>query len=95
MRSGTAIGFSVILDFGFWKKEKRKEYQIRIKKTGAHMALYYVQTTYEVLQRRLATRNEHLPDGAFYISAEMLQFFIAQFEPPAESEGFEIAEVQS
>lgn len=89
------LGFSVILDFGFWKREKRREYQTRINKAGAHMVLYYVQTPYEVLQRRLETRNKKLPDGAFYISAEMLQVFVAQFEYPTEAEGFEMIEVRS
>ncbi len=93
----TQLGGSVILDFGFWKRERRRNYKTRITETGAHPVLYYIQVSDEVLQRRLEARNELLPDDddVFHITEEMLYSFIAQFEPPTEEEGFEIVEVKS
>ena len=87
------LGVNVVLDFGFWKREERLKFKNRTEEVGATPTLYFFDLLLAELQRRLAARNETLDEGTFEITPEMLETFSSWFEPPTETEGFDLIRV--
>lgn len=77
-----AAGHSVVVDSGFWKKTDRDEYKQLITNAGGIWKLVYFDAGTETLQTRLAERNLTDAETEHVITADMLDSFIAQFEPP-------------
>ncbi len=79
-------GKSVILDWGFWKKEERNRIAALVRENGGEPKLLYFNVDPQELIHRVAgrdlTKNHE-------IDAEMLDVFRAQFEEP-KGEGEEI-----
>ena len=87
-------GVSVIFDFGFWKKEARDEYKAFAEQIGATWKLLYFPVSENELKKRLEIRNKEDLDSNHFISEEMLDDFIKQFETP-QDEGEEIIKQDS
>lgn len=73
---------SVILDYGFWKKEDRNRYKQLIENYGAEYKLIYLKQNHEVLIDRINKRNEFNSTDNHIISEELLEKFKSQFEEP-------------
>ena len=88
-----ALEVNVVLDFGFWKRAERLEFQSRVRTVNAVPILYFFDLPLAELRRRLAARNEALDEGTFEVTPEMLEMFASWFEPPTEAEGFDLVRV--
>ncbi|MDL2205716.1 ATP-binding protein [Eubacteriales bacterium OttesenSCG-928-N13] len=80
------LGTSVILDFGCWAREERDDFLDRAKRLGADFKLHYMDVPYPELYRRLEARNRDLPEGVFQIPKEMMDEYVAIFQPPEPDE---------
>lgn len=81
-----ALGIDVILDFGFWGREERREFQQRSEALGAKVKWHFLVVEREELWARISKRNAALPLGTFYNSAEELESWWSLFEPPSQEE---------
>lgn len=81
---------SVILDFGFWKRDERLLIAQRVREAGGEPVLYYLEEPLPVLQERVELRNQDLPANTYEITPEMLEMFASWFEPPGIDEGFRV-----
>ena len=84
MTESLAMGNSVILDFGFWKKADRDEYKMLIEKSGGECRLLYFKADKDTLMSRLASRNLDDSDNNHIIDESLLEKFIAEFEEPRD-----------
>jgi len=80
------LGTNVILDFGFWAREEREDYRSRAKQLGARSEVHFLDVPEDELFRRLVLRNAQLSPGAFHISEEMMEPWIAFFQKPTSDE---------
>lgn len=81
-----ALGVDVILDFGFWGREERRQFQQRAEALGAAVQWHFLLVEREELWARISQRNADLPPGTFYNTAEELERWWTVFEPPTEEE---------
>jgi predicted kinase len=82
---------SVVLDYGFWRRESRDYYKQLIVEHGGQWKLLYLKASPEVLLRRLKQRNKRTDANAFPVTEKMLRNFIERFEEP-DNEGERIFE---
>jgi predicted kinase len=80
------LGMDVILDFGFWAKEERKDYRAWAKQLGAGSEIHFLNVPDAVLLEHAAIRNEHLSQGEEYIPEANLKARIGFFQPPTINE---------
>jgi hypothetical protein len=80
------LGVNVILDFGFWAKVEREDYRARARQLGAGSEIHYLNVTEEEIFARLAIRNAHPPQGAFYIPEAKFKEYIPIYQPPTPDE---------
>ena len=81
-----ALGTNVILDFGFWAREEREDFQSRAKDLGASSEVHFLDVPGEELLRRLAERNSQPTQESFHIPEEMLKPWIDFFQRPTPDE---------
>lgn len=81
-----SLGLDVILENGFWTRADRDRYRARGQALGAEVRLYYLEVPRDELVRRLAERSAALPPDTFPITAEQLDHWSREFEPPAPDE---------
>ena len=80
------LGTNVILDFGFWAREEREDYQLRAKRLGASSEVHFLDVPKEELLRRLAVRNSKPSQASFHISEESMKPWIEFFQRPTPEE---------
>ncbi len=80
-------GQPVILDFGFWTKEKRDHYKQMVEQNGGEWKLLYFKAEPAVLMRRLQAKSRR--DGVPSITKAVFLGFVKKFDEPA-GEGEEI-----
>lgn len=86
-KSLIADGKSGILDFGFWKKQDRKEMIKKGESWGADVVIYYFKSDLATLHKRLDLRNKNLSKNTpLIVTHEFLDNFAKIFEPPIEDE---------
>ncbi|MCM1523460.1 MAG: ATP-binding protein [Ruminococcus sp.] len=82
-------GVSVILDWGFWTKEKRVEAREFYRSRNIPFVLYYIDVCSEVWKERIANRNRSASEGeteAYIIDNNLAAKFERLFEPPEDHE---------
>jgi predicted kinase len=84
----------VILDDGFFLRRDRRRYITLAHELGAGAAIHFVDTPAEVVRARLAARNREPGQYHFEIAAELLDGFVAFFEPPSKEEGADLIVVR-
>lgn len=84
-------GINVIMDEGFWGKEEREDLKRQISTIGAEVVMYYVDTPIETIRDRVTKRNSNLTKESFEISREMLEGYLALWQPPGEDENYRLA----
>ena len=82
-----ALGIDVILDWGFWQKESRREAEAFFRSRGFETEWIYLNVTDEEWRRRIAKRNAEAPPGAYRVDEGLLQKCISRFEEPSPEEG--------
>ena len=80
---------SVVLDYGFWRRDSRDYYKQLVEENGGEWKLIYLKASPEVLLKRLKERNKRTDANAFPVSEAMLLNYIERFEEP-NNEGEEI-----
>ncbi len=77
-------GRDIVLDYGlqFWTKTGRDRYKQIIEDHGGRWELIYLQASRDVLLDRIAKRNLRRDADAYFITEELLDEFIDQFEEP-------------
>ena len=78
-------GQSVILDFGFYKKQERDRYHKLAELFSVQSEIHYITASYQTLLERVIKRN-NTEDNIHYIDKEILDVLIARFEEPDDSE---------
>jgi predicted kinase len=81
-----AIGQDVILEFGFWTSAERDELRELARERGYAVELYFLDTPFEELARRLAVRNAKAEHGAVPIEREKLEEYAGVFQAPTDAE---------
>ena len=82
-------GIDVILDWGFWRREKRDEAREFYSSAGYSCEMYYISVSERDWRRNLAVRNASFDADnptAYYIDDDIAKVFASRFEPPAEDE---------
>lgn len=83
------IGTDVILDWGFWHREKRDYAKGFFRSRGIPCELHYIDISGEVWRQRLEKRNSAVSAGeanAYYVDENLARKFDRCFEPPREDE---------
>ncbi len=70
---------SVVLDWGFWRKDEREEIKTFVSNKGGKAKLVYFKRSLDVFAKGIENRN--LYDN-HKITIEMLKKFVTQFEEP-------------
>ena len=85
LRTGT----SVILDWGFWKKDDRQRVQQFYEEKGLKVHWHYMDTSDEVLLERIDLRNEQVLAGrnrSYYVDEGLFRKMTFNFEKPDNGE---------
>lgn len=82
-------GNDVVLDHGLWRRDEREDYKRLVEDAGGRWRLLYFPVDRGELLRRLTERNRRDDANALTVTPQMLDDFIARFEPPHD-EGEEI-----
>ncbi len=80
------LGIDVVLEWGFWSREERRNYRAQAEALGACVELRYLEVGREELWARLSKRNANLPPGTFVVTEEQLNLWWSLFEPPTQEE---------
>lgn len=81
----------VVLDYGFWSKERRDRYKHLIERAGGRWRLLYFDHDLAEIRRRLEVRNRRGDANALVVTEQHLDEFLARWEPP-RGEGEEVVE---
>ena len=87
-----AVGKSVVLDYGFWKKQNRDFHKQLIGKNGGIWRLVYFKASPATLKERLRIRNARTDANAVHVTEAMLDDFMQRFEEP-NNEGEEVIKI--
>lgn len=79
-------GKDIILDFGFWTKDDRDEYQKLAKTLNAECIIYSISCDIETAKQRCLLRTSNMPEGALFIDENAFNLFLKVFEPLHEDE---------
>jgi predicted kinase len=80
------LGFSVVLESGFWAKAERDSCRKRAREIGIEVELRYLAVNVDDLWARIITRNGALPDATYEFTREQLESWVPYFQAPERSE---------
>ncbi len=84
-----SVGTDVILDWGFWTKEKRRWAREFYKSKNIECEIHYINISDEVWRKRVEQRNQSVLLGdtiAYFIDNNLAKKFHALFEVPGADE---------
>ena len=81
-----ALGVDVLLDWGFWTRESRRETERFFRDRGFETRWHYIQIDDDEWRRRVAKRNQEAPAGAYAADEGLIAKCQALFEPPEPGE---------
>ncbi|MEX1006651.1 MAG: ATP-binding protein [Acidimicrobiia bacterium] len=82
-------GIDVVLDFGFWGRERREAARRRAAEVGGEAELYWVTCDEAVARGRVLRRNSD-PGASFQILGNAYDELRAKFEPLGPDEQYEL-----
>ena len=80
------LGCNVVLEHGFWSPQERQGTLQTFSGSDIQVHLHYMSVAMSVLNSRLVSRNENLPDDCFYIKPGLLEEWASDFIPPETEE---------
>ena len=90
-------GCDVILDWGFWKKEERKQLTQYFQERNISTLWYYVSVDDETWKKNIETRNKEVKEqddgSSFPLNEEILDRANKLFEVPSQDENMIIIKV--
>jgi predicted kinase len=84
-----AQGIPVVLDWGFWTKEKRRAARVFYESRGIQCEFHYIDVSNDVWHRNIAIRNQAVRDGktdAYYVDEGLMKKLQSLFEAPDKDE---------
>ena len=85
-----AIGCNVILDWGFWTKEERKEITDYFNAHGIDVEWHYIDIAQARWEKLIEQRNKKIEDGNggsdFYLDEGLMGKLLSKFEEPTREE---------
>lgn len=84
---------NVVLDFPGNTRKQRAWFKDIFSRHGIPHELYYLEVDDEVCLKQLKQRQKEQPERARFDSEEVFKKVTGYFEPPAESEGFNVVVV--
>jgi predicted kinase len=81
-------GTDVILDSGFWSRQKRDASREAVESAGARPVLYWIQTPLELMRERTEERSRSVPENSLWINAPAFDSFLDRFEELEHDETF-------
>lgn len=82
-------GSNVLLDWGFWTKEKRAAARAFYDSRGIESEMHYIDTPERVWRRNIELRNQAVLAGetsAYFVDEGLMQKLASLFETPAKEE---------
>ena len=73
---------NVVLDYTFWSKKSRDEYEALVDSSGATWELIYPSLDEESVRERLRLRRLQPAANHVTVTAEVLADYLEKFEPP-------------
>ena len=80
-------GENVILDYGFWSKDKRQEYYQWAKSLTPNVVFHVLECDMALAKQRVLNRTQ-TDDNALYIDENCFDTLLTQFEPFEAKEGY-------
>ena len=83
------MGIDVILDWGFWTREKRDYARQFYKENGVACELHYLEVPDRLWQQRIAERDRLVENGsvsAYYVDKGLAEKCLEFFQVPDENE---------
>ncbi len=83
----------VILDFGFWSREERKNIIKYFGSKNIEVQMYYIKVDKKTWLEQIEKRNALKLEGkahCYYVDENMKEIFDKMFEEPGEDENYEI-----
>ncbi len=80
-------GRDVILDYGFWTRESRREAAQKAEKTGAAVVFHQLVCDMETARQRVLKRTEENPEELF-IDGNCFDMFAVQYVPVQKDENY-------
>lgn len=87
-------GITVVLDFPGNTRKQRAWFKEIYSVYGVPHELYYVAVDDEVCLKQLKQRQKEQPERARFDTEEVFRMVTGYFEPPVESEGFNVKVVE-
>jgi len=85
-----SLGMSIILDFPANTIEQRKWLLEIINKNQTSHLLHYIVASDELCKKQLKQRSKKMPKGSAFTTDSEFDYITKYFQPPGESEGFEM-----
>ncbi|HTQ09797.1 MAG TPA: ATP-binding protein [Fimbriimonadaceae bacterium] len=85
-REYIALGFTIVLEFGFWSEEERSLYSMGALELGARIELYYLEASFDTLWERVQRRNSQLVTGPWVMTRDELEAAWRLFQAPTAEE---------
>jgi predicted kinase len=83
-------GVSVVLDFPGNTRNQRAWFRTLFERADAGHELHFIDVSDAVCKNQLRERSKHLPPGAPWTTEAGFEAVTAYFQPPSESEGFNV-----
>lgn len=77
---------SVILDWGFWAAESRREAEDFFRSRGFETQWHYIEVSDAAWRRNMEKRNREAPAGTYFVDPSIAAKCAALFEPPRREE---------
>ncbi|MBE5774664.1 MAG: ATP-binding protein [Clostridiales bacterium] len=82
-------GANVLLDWGFWTRERRSAARAFYQERGVACEFHYIDVPEDVWRRNIAIRNQAVLDGktdAYFVDEGLMQKLHSLFEAPERDE---------
>ena len=83
-------GVSVVLDFPANNKDQRAWFRELFERANVEHELHFIDVSDALCKNQLSERSKHLPPGAPWTTEAEFEAITAYFQPPSESEGFNV-----
>ncbi len=80
------LGVPVILEWGFWTRESRRQADAFFRGRGFETEWHYLSLDRETWRGFIEKRNREGAKNAYYVDENLIKKCEALFEPPAENE---------
>jgi predicted kinase len=85
-----SAGMSVVMDYQANTRRRRSWFRSMFESANAEHVLHYLPTPDTLCLERIAKRNAEMPEGSSQLTVADYWHVTSYFEPPEESEGFNV-----